>query len=385
MTTIKHHRPDFLTSSDHAWVSKIIETYRRLHGSTIRHADLAIQQAFVPKSAEKRKIRLIKFIENTVYNKDVKVCARDVRMALFLLIFSQSAQPSFDKRQELARRIAKDFGAEEDRILQFLLSDIECERIINADQLSSDINEICNQVNLAFAKTLLRKATAVRILIPENSRRVIRQAKLNGLICNADRQNGDLTLEISGPLSIFSKTAIYGRGIASLLSVLSWSERYALTAICNHDAGQFKVALESGDPIKPGNRPRSFDSKLEEKFAEAVTKKLTGWHLFREPQPIDTTEGIIFPDFLLQCSSDPKTLFFCEIVGFWTTEYLKKKLKQWSLVRDCRFVLCINEKLKATGEPLPESLPVYFFKGNINPLRAMEVAFKISNDSVHIN
>jgi predicted nuclease of restriction endonuclease-like RecB superfamily len=69
-----------------------------------------------------------------------------------------------------------------------------------------------------------------------------------------------------------------------------------------------------------------FDSAVEEKFAKRFEQAETGWRLTREPDPLVLSNGGAFiPDFMFE-KYDKK--IYLEIVGFWTKEYLERKLQK---------------------------------------------------------
>ena len=67
-----------------------------------------------------------------------------------------------------------------------------------------------------------------------------------------------------------------------------------------------------------------FDSKIEKIFLQKFELFKTGWTIEREPEPIITKQKTAFiPDFVL---SKFDNRIFVEIIGFWTKEYLERKL-----------------------------------------------------------
>jgi hypothetical protein len=71
-----------------------------------------------------------------------------------------------------------------------------------------------------------------------------------------------------------------------------------------------------------------FDSAVEEKFARrfGAAAESTGWKLIREPDPLIVSGGrALIPDFMFEKYG---MRVYLEIVGFWTPEYLERKLKK---------------------------------------------------------
>lgn len=72
------------------------------------------------------------------------------------------------------------------------------------------------------------------------------------------------------------------------------------------------------------NVPVLFDSKIEKIFFQKFELFKTGWTIEREPEPIITKQKTAFiPDFVL---SKFDNSVFVEIIGFWTKEYLDRKI-----------------------------------------------------------
>ena len=76
--------------------------------------------------------------------------------------------------------------------------------------------------------------------------------------------------------------------------------------------------------IDNSNVPMLFDSKIEKIFLQKFELFRTGWTIEREPEPIVTKQKTAFiPDFVL---SKFDNRVFVEIIGFWTKEYLERKI-----------------------------------------------------------
>jgi hypothetical protein len=166
---------------------------------------------------------------------------------------------------------------------------------------------------------------------------------------------------VTGSLSIFKLTDRYGTAIAklfpSIISAQIWSVR-AWIVRKSLDLGKKIYEFEISDKISPlllrepirepmnDNKLRKelmtggtgtasntdYDSKVEEDFARRFNQSGTGWILTREPDPIILSNGgALIPDFVFEKYG--RKLYF-EIVGFWTREYLEKKLNKMADVLD---------------------------------------------------
>ena len=75
------------------------------------------------------------------------------------------------------------------------------------------------------------------------------------------------------------------------------------------------------------------------------------WEVVREPQAIAVGDALIFPDFELRQRATGER-WLLEIVGYWTAEYVRRKL---SALRDAgmqRLIVCIDENRRCADELL---------------------------------
>jgi len=66
--------------------------------------------------------------------------------------------------------------------------------------------------------------------------------------------------------------------------------------------------------------------QVEEEFYNEV-RKITSWEVRREPEPLVVNGKVFLPDFSFKKAN--KVVYF-EIIGFWTEEYLRKKVNKLS-------------------------------------------------------
>jgi hypothetical protein len=85
----------------------------------------------------------------------------------------------------------------------------------------------------------------------------------------------------------------------------------------------------------------SYDSTVEEDFANRFQALKSGWLLRREPEPVPAGKQVIIPDFSLERQG---IKVYIEIVGFWTTEYLLRKIEKLKKV-DANMLVAVNENL----------------------------------------
>ena len=85
----------------------------------------------------------------------------------------------------------------------------------------------------------------------------------------------------------------------------------------------------------------TYDSSVEESFASQFQALNSGWVLKREPEPLPAGKQVIIPDFTLEKAG---IKIYLEIVGFWTEEYLQRKISKLRQIKT-KMLLLINENL----------------------------------------
>lgn len=232
-------------------------------------------------------------------------------------------------------------------------------------------------------------------------------------------------LHLDGPASLFRISERYGNSFAKIFPVLLRSKGWRLKAGILHKGYQgkrilnftlddsekfFKIAPEAAlypetlSPelqIKEGNErykageeeraegekeetielleketgiqeidaeEAAYDSTLEQMFGSL---SLGSWKIKREPTILKAGKYAFIPDFSLQRDG---IRVYLEIVGFWTPEYLEKKIDKLKQVKE-PVILLIDRKLKCSEKDFP-SQDVIFFDKKIPANEVMQILRK---------
>src|SRR6266446_7721882 len=157
----------------------------------------------------------------------------------------------------------------------------------------------------------------------------------------------------------------YGRALSEILPLLAWCHSFRLQAECAVRGQQLILRLASGDPIFPGRAPRLYDSKLEERFARDFRRVAPDWDVIREPEAVQAGGTLIFPDFALRHRADGRR-WLVEIVGFWTRDYVERKLALLRVAGLQKLVLCIDESRNCADGSLPSSSRIILFRRRLD-------------------
>jgi uncharacterized protein len=189
------------------------------------------------------------------------------------------------------------------------------------------------------------------------------------------------TLTIDGPTSLFKPSTRYGLALAKMLPALLHVTKWSLTAELQLNdtysgksrSGRF--TLESNCDLVSHYPPgKTYDSMLEAGFVDRWSKAKTEWQLEREVDLIPIPGSVMIPDFRL-VHPDGRS-FLLEIVGYWRTDYLKKKFSQVRQSGRDDLILAISERLnlEKAGIKLHDTpARVVWFKDQLLPKAVLEV------------
>jgi predicted nuclease of restriction endonuclease-like RecB superfamily len=335
-------------------------------------------RAGLPFDAPARKLALARVALDRLWHDEVvaAVPPRHARARLFCAAAARTAPAA-----EVVTRVAAELGATPADLGQALLADIPAERRLRPPSEPVGVVELRLRTNLLLVQRLLERSVHVRLQIHGSARPVIRHAKLHGLICSVTGDPGGQTarLEISGPLALFKKTLVYGRALGRLPPQLVHCDRFYLEADVAMPGRDARLILSTGMPILPAERKGRFDSKLEARFARDLAKATTDWDIVREPEPIPVGRSLIFPDFALVRRAPPHERWYVEIVGFWTSDYLRRKLATLRVASLDRLILCIDGARHCDEQALPFAARVVKYERRIDAQRVLELIDETSD------
>jgi uncharacterized protein len=332
-------------------------------------------------------------------------------------LFEESSKRGFAltnyERTEIMNTVASRVGAVADNIAEDMWSDLE-ENMILEQFYKISPEQLIAWYNLSLMQTLLFNCIKLEFYVHggSNWKRILRDVKRLGLMYNLQLQTlqhkeeprqtyqqmeentyakayGDtmekntiIVCSIDGPLSIFKLTDRYGTSIAKLLpsiisaetwSIKAWIVRKTMSS--GKKIYEFEISnLESPTLLKEpyrdiennddkDNKEKKefptydataiyFDSNIEGKFASKFEQSANGWKLVREPDPLIVSNGkALIPDFMFE-KHDRR--IYLEIVGFWTKEYLERKIQKITDViktsyNKIDFLIAVNNDYYATS------------------------------------
>jgi hypothetical protein len=363
--------PRYLMEADHAWLRILIEEYQRFDGKEADQLRERLREP-LPCYAPEGKAKLAMHVMDRLCGSGRRASPLSPRSARSALFFA--AQRSRDQREPWDRgsvvsSAAAGLGASPESLLESLFADLPAQRRVVLPSPLPGPSDLARRANLALAQGFLQRSSRVTLDVQGNARAVVRQVLLRRLLCTVHPRMapGNATIEISGPYSLFKRTTLYGRALASLVPLLRACDHFRLTAEAVLRGRELIVTLQSGDPIFFGPAlPSRYDSKLEERFAREFRQAALDWDLIREPEPLRAGDHLIFPDFAIYHRRDPTRRALLEIVGFWTPGYLRAKLERLRAAGALDLILCVDDSLNCTNDAWADLRHVVRFKRHID-------------------
>lgn len=371
--TEKEIVPHYLLERDHVWLRALLDEYLRYEGRPRRELAERLAEP-LPTRAPADMVRVACHVLGRLWRFEVRagVAPRTARAVLF------GEQARLGDRDAALRSAGAIIGEPAVDLVASLFADLPGERIVTAPKRPPSVIDLAQRANLALVASMLRRAVVVSITAKSNLRAIVRQAKLKGLLCTVrcptQRSDAD-HLEISGPFTLFRRTLVYGRALATLVPFAMNAQEMELRAACRLGSTDEThcLVVREGDPL-PVSAPRDrHDSRVEEHFFADFGKLATDWDVRREPVAIPVDRTLIFPDFELQNRRDSDNRWLVEIVGFWTPSYVAEKLRRLREAKLARFILCIDENRNCTSDDLPPDARVVRYRRRIDPREVLAI------------
>jgi hypothetical protein len=360
--------PAFLDARDIPWLRVLIEEIDRFRAMPVRELLERLRQP-LPCAMPPFKFRAASAVLLRLWKSEL--CAKVPPEKTREILFCAAAAQAEANRSHACETAAQTLGVTSADIEQALFADLPGEKLVCAPANVPSVNDIALRTNQLIVRSLLFHARRVRIKAEGATRPLVRQAKLRGLLCTVTEGTPPI-LDLSGPFTVFRHTLLYGRALGELVQFLPHCAKFKLRAECVLRDQEAVLDVQSGDPIFPAESPAIYDSKLEERFARDLKRAAPDWDLVREPEPVPAGRTLIFPDFLLRHRLCPQRRFFVEILGFWSADYLVRKL---ALLREAgllNLILCVDE---ARGDDLlPIDARIVRFRRRIDPRMVLAAA-----------
>ncbi|MFC7080973.1 DUF790 family protein [Halorussus caseinilyticus] len=244
-------------------------------------------------------------------------------------------------------------NADPESVADSLYADLDERQVLTEFDARWSPDELLAQYNLSLAQTALFDATEVRVRTSD-PKALVSAVKRLRLLYEIRKTGAGREVVVTGPDALFRSTRRYGTRFARLLRTVAKADEWTLSATVDDYGTERTLSLSDDDPVAvPGTEPVadvSFDSGVEADFAARFESLDLDWDLTREPEPLETGARVMIPDFAFDYEHADFRVFF-EIMGFWTPEYVEKKLGQLETVEDVEMLVAVDESL-GVGEDI---------------------------------
>jgi len=261
------------------------------------------------------------------------------------------------EREFILTEVSKRLGIPEEDLTAGLWGDEDDELIIKSFE-SLTAEELIGRYNLSLLQTMLFKATVLEVSFRfVNIKELLRRIRFYGLMYDIEKQGEYINLVVNGPVSVLKMTRRYGTSLAKFLPYAIKTDDWRLRADILEGKRVLKFSLTQEEfnryyVIDEVADMQMFDSSVEEKFFKQFRSLGSNWIIKREPEPLIKDSTVMIPDFSFEGYN---RRIFMEIMGFWTPDYVKRKLEKLKVLSSdpgMDIILCVDENLQCSPSRL---------------------------------
>ena len=341
------YHPQFADDSDEALAGRVIGVYQGHVGES--RADLETALEAIEREADAFKLvrGFAKLIErHGRFETRAPVDPVRARRHAFRAAESVGVVDG-DERETALTRAAERLGIAPIDVETALYADREDRQVLAEIDVPYTPAELVARYNLSLSQTALFDATEMRVRSAD-PKALVSAVKRLGLMYEIEAQDGRRDVRVTGPDALFRTSRRYGTRFARLLRTVAEAGEWRLVATIDDRGTEREMVLTDTDPIRvPDAEPVvevTFDSGVEADFAARFDALDLDWVMRREPEPLEAGARVMIPDFAFDYRYDDFRVFF-EIVGFWTPEYVEKKLETLERLEDVDMLVAVDESL----------------------------------------
>lgn len=390
--------PRYVPAHDPAWrlvAEQLLEMFRGHEGQTRGELEEEIRDSFGNDPSQLVHQGLAKLLEDRCEFEVVSGHPPEqLREAVFGAAGRKRISPlpaegvrhPFD-RGEVLRQVAAELGQTVEAIEEGLFADLRSQqRLISFKDLTAE--RLLQRYNVALAQAALLRSTGVRVIIRDESparfRQLLGQVKFRRLVCDVERSGRNAcTLNLDGPLSLFSSTQKYGLQLALFLPAILQCKDFDLEAdvLWGPQRKPVRFTLTPQDGLVSHRSDAGTYTPPElDMFVELFRKKVTEWEIAQEAEAIPLGEGFWVPDYRLIHRATQKPVYL-EVLGFWRKASVEKHLQRLRRHATVPFLLAVSEQLRVDDSEL-DGLPagIHRFRQMPLPDEVARLADTLLND-----
>lgn len=289
------------------------------------------------------------------------------------------------EREQLLQEASLEFCVSADDIeTSFWADREEYQRVSSVDEISA--SDLVKWYNVSLTQTLLFDALSLEFATSGNYQEIFRMIKYLGLMYEIQSEDETFVTKVTGPASLFRKTKKYGTSLARLIPKIMKAPSWKVKAqIETTVAGEPRIYIFELSDSKRELFPdvtedtESFDSTVEESFVRRFSSLRRDWEVKREPTILKAGPSVMIPDFSVERRGRK---LYIEIVGFWTPEYVEKKIEKIQHLEE-KILLCVDRELQCTRKDFQkENVDVIFYEKEVPMKPVLERVKKIEQEQL---
>ncbi len=302
---------------------KVIDVYQNCIGKN--YGFILEQLRRIENADNYKKVRgLAKIVEREC---EFEMCTHLDPLAVRTFLFERGYVTKLSEREVILREAAEYFGVSVEEIEKAMFADRDEEKVlVSVPEITP--SKLVKRYNLSLLQTLIFNCLRLSFWISTNHKDVFRKLKLLGLMYELYDEDGKLLTDVTGTASILKMTRKYGTSMAKLIPEILKARNWWIRAEIVDEYEKRIYIFELTDRKRnlfplDYSYEIEFDSSLEEEFYRRMRN--LGFKVIREPGIVKAGKSAYIPDFLVK-RSDKEV--YIEIAGFWTGDYIKKKLEK---------------------------------------------------------
>ena len=234
---------------------------------------------------------------------------------------------------------------------QLLWADLPGERPIELPAGRPPTLEVAALANVALVQRALRRAHSIELRVRGDAGPLLRAAAARGLLATASLASAspagnETVLDIIGPLALCHGTTVYGRALGQLVPLLGACRDFELTIRAEAKGQHYQLAVRSPALLPAGAPPRPW--RVIADLARDLEAR--GLLVERAPEPLAAGPALACPDLRIVHGSRAIAI---EVVGFWTPEFLGRKLARYQAVGLRDVILCVDATRACDDDDAP--------------------------------
>jgi len=355
----------------------LIEVFKQCEGGKREKLDKLVEKFEYESFRKGFHFKLVRGLTHLLYRKTVfrkpetMVDPLKARLMVFRMVSEEFSGFVLNKEdsETVFKKVSDKLRIPVEEVRKAFYATYEEEEVVEKIPDLSPV-DLIREYNLSLVQALLFKALwlEVRFKAPGYLiKNILYMVKRFGLMYLAKKVEDGIKLRIEGPAVLLKQTERYGTRIAKVVPLIFQADKWSIEARIKWHGRLKNFKINSGLRYllpKVKSVKVEFDSTVELEFYKRFRNLGSGWHIEREPEPLITGKSIMVPDF---CFEKNGRKVYLEIMGFWTREYVEKKLSKLKRLGNVNMLVALDEQLACSSLLREIPFEVIVYRKSLSP------------------